>query len=113
MAKASGLYIRDKLGVKTAGAFITGNTDTVINTSKMTTSIETNESYPGNIPTSSAFSISQANIDTILSLLNANYVMHICITYLIIIMIILYIAYNITSNKCNLLFIECILGKTI
>jgi len=116
IAKTSGLSTTAKLGVMAAGAVIAGSTVTVvnsINSSKVTTSKETNIPSPGNSPTSSAFSMEpQADIDTILSLLNANYVMHICITYLIIIMLILYIADNITSNKWNLLFIERILGIT-
>nr|YP_009327816.1 hypothetical protein [Epichloe typhina]APB96775.1 hypothetical protein [Epichloe typhina] len=123
LAKTSGLYTTAKLGLMTAGAVIAGSTVTVVNTinsldsSKVTTSEATKSSsnipFPNNSPTSSAFSIEPgADLDTILSLLNANNVLHICITYLIIIMLILYIADNITSKKWNLLFIKRIFGVT-
>lgn len=123
LAKTSGLYTTAKLGLMTAGAVIAGSTVTVVNTinsldsSKVTTSEATKSSSnipsPNNSPTSSAFSIEPgADLDTILSLLNANNVLHICITYLIIIMLILYIADNITSKKWNLLFIKRIFGVT-
>jgi hypothetical protein len=110
LAKTSGLYTTAKLGLMTAVAVIAGSTVTVVNTinsldsSKVTTSEATKSSSnipsPNNSPTSSAFSIEPgADLDTILSLLNANNVLHICITYLIIIMLIFYIADNITSKK--------------
>ena len=52
-------------------------------------------------------------MDTVLSLLNANYALHVCITYLVIIILFLYIADNIMSNKWDLLFIKRIFGVTI
>jgi len=114
LVKGSTLPPLAKLGVVTVGAIIGGGTVTIINTintienSKVTTSkiiskVSTSNQPPSNNTLNSpsdAFSMEpSADMDTILSLLNANYIMHICITYLILIILVLYIADKVVTNK--------------
>lgn len=110
IAKSTGLSPAAKIGVMTAGAVIAGSTVTVfnrlssINSSNVTTS-EQARTLSSNPPSASdnhnsAFSVEPAaDMDTVLDLLNANYVLHICITYLIIIILFFYIADNVINNK--------------
>lgn len=96
VAKSTGLtpasLAQGKIGVMAAGAVIAGGTIAVVNnlsfldSSKVTTSeqaktLSSNPPSPTNSPYS-AFSVEPApDMDTVLNLLNANYVLHICITY--------------------------------
>lgn len=117
VAKSTGLSPAAKIGVITAGAVLAGSTVTVvnainsINSSKVTTSeqaktLSSKPPSPSNNP-SSAFSVEPAaDKDTILDLLNANYVLHKCITYLIVIILFFYIADYVLNNKSELLFIK-------
>lgn len=58
-----------------------------------------------------AFSIEPgADLDTVMSLLDANHILHLCILYLPIALIILYVSTMIVENKWNLIFIKNILG---
>lgn len=58
-----------------------------------------------------AFSIEPgADLDTVMSLLDANHILHLCILYLAIALIILYVSTMIVENKWNLIFIKNILG---
>jgi hypothetical protein len=63
----------------------------------------------------SAFSIEpSADLDTVMSLLDANYTLHICILYLPIVLMILYQSSRIVGNKeyaRNLIFIKNIFGE--
>lgn len=60
----------------------------------------------------SAFSIEpSADFDTVMSLLNANHILHLCILYLPIALMILYVSTMIVENKWNLIFIKNIFGE--
>ena len=132
IAKATGLSPSAKLGVMGAGALIGGSTVTVVNaigslsqkkiddagvasavkSGKLQTShtsSSTGNSGTGDGPV--AFSIEPgADLDTVISLLNANHILHICILYLSIALIILYVSTMIVENKWNLIFIKNIFG---
>jgi hypothetical protein len=114
-AKSSGLSPTAKIGVMAAGAIIGGSTVTVTNTlnsisqkkidSAAVTSTPSNPTVPTSPPTSNpssgdepaAFSIEST--DTVMSLLDANHTLHICISYLPIALMILYISTMVVENK--------------
>jgi hypothetical protein len=115
IAKASGLSPGAKIGVMAAGAIIGGATVTVVNavgsiSQKKTDNAVTSvgKSNPTIPPTSNpgsgnggvAFSIEpNADLDTVINLLDANLILHICILYLPIALMILYISTMIVENK--------------
>nr|YP_009160661.1 hypothetical protein [Hirsutella minnesotensis]AKR17990.1 hypothetical protein [Hirsutella minnesotensis] len=120
IAKTTGLSPAAKIGVMTAGAAIAGGTVSIvnaintINNSKVTTTSKDVSTKPiEKTPPSDAFSMEpSADMETILSLLNANYILHVCIAYLILVILILYTADKVISKKWNLLFIKNIFGET-
>ena len=124
IAKTTGLTPAAKVGVMAAGALIAGSTVTIANAintidnSKVTTSKEvvktsTTNTPSSNNPPSDALSVEpSADMETVLSLLNANYTLHICITYLILILLILYTADKVVNKKWNLLYIKNIFGES-
>lgn len=60
----------------------------------------------------SAFSIEpNADLDTVMNLLNSNYVLHICIAYLPIAFMFLYLSTMVLEHKWNLIFIKNIFGE--
>lgn len=133
IAKTSGLSPTAKIGVMTAGAVIGGSTVTVANTigsiiqkknddttvasasavkSNPTTHTSPSTSNPGSGDGPSAFSIEpSADLDTVMSLLDANLILHICILYLPIALMTLYVSTMIVENKWNLIFIKNIFGE--
>lgn len=126
IAKTSGLSPAAKIGVMAAGAIIGGSTVTVANAigslsqknidnagTSADKSNPTTSSCPGcGDGGCSAFSIEPgADFDTVMSLLDANHILHICILYLSIALMILYVSTMIVENKWNLIFIKNIFGQ--
>lgn len=128
IAKASGFSPTAKIGVIAAGAFIGGSTVTVVNaigsitqkkidnaavksSTSPTTSTSAQASSTQPTPTSNtggassgdgsvAFSIEpSADFDTVMSLLNANHILHLCILYLSIALMILFVSTMIVEKK--------------
>jgi hypothetical protein len=121
IAKASGLSPTAKIGVMSAGAVIGASTVTVANAigsisqKKIDNAVvasSVKSATPPTIPTSpptsnpgsgdgsAAFSIEPgADLDTVMSLLDANHVLHICILYLPIGLMILYVSTMVVENK--------------
>lgn len=132
IAKASGLSPTAKIGVMSAGAVIGASTVTVANAigsisqkkidnavvassvksaTSPTTPTSPPTSNPGSGDGSAAFSIEPgADLDTVMSLLDANHILHICILYLPIALMILYVSTMVVENKWNLIFIKNIFG---
>lgn len=130
-----GLSPTAKIGVMSAGAVIGGSTVTVANAIgslsqkkidnavaasavKSATPPTTPTSPPTSKPDSgdgpAAFSIEPgADLDTVMSLLDANHILHICILYLPIALMILYVSTMVVENKWNLIFIKYIFGEII
>lgn len=116
-----GLSPTAKIGVMSAGAVIGGSTVTVANAIgslsqkkidnavaasavKSATPPTTPTSPPTSKPDSgdgpAAFSIEPgADLDTVMSLLDANHILHICILYLPIALMILYVSTMVVENK--------------
>nr|YP_009307006.1 orf242 [Tolypocladium ophioglossoides]AOR52827.1 orf242 [Tolypocladium ophioglossoides] len=127
IAKATGLSPGAKLGVMAAGAIIGGTTVTTVNAigslyqknvdNAVTSAPKSNlttppTSNPGSDNGGPAFSIEpSADLDTVMSLLSANHILHVCILYLPIALMILYISTMIFENKWNLIFIKNIFGE--
>ena len=79
--------------------------------SNKTTSTSLPTSDPGS-GGSEAFSIEPgATLDTVMYLLDVNYILHICILYLSIALMILYVSTMVIENKWNLIYIKNIFGE--
>lgn len=115
LVKASGLSPTAKIGVMTAGAVVGGTTVTIANAmgsifQKKNNYSSTSSSNSGT--GSEAFSIEPGpDLDTVMTLLNANYILHICILSLLISLMILYISTMAIENKFYLVFIKNIFGE--
>lgn len=119
IAKASGLSPTAKIGVMTAGGVIGASTVTIVNAigsisqKKIDNAVvasSVKSSTPPTTPTlpptfntgsgSAAFSIEPgADLDTVMSLLDANHILHICILYLPIAIMILYASTMVVENR--------------
>lgn len=119
IAKASGLSPTAKIGVMSVGAVIGASTVTIANAigsisqKKIDNAVvasSVKSSTPPTTPTSpptsnpgsgsAAFSIEPgADLDTVMSLLDANHILHICILYLPIALMILYVSTMVVENK--------------
>lgn len=131
IAKASGLSPAAKIGIMTGGAAIGGIGITVTNVANsflqkridsiavnstksnpISTSISPSSSNSNNGDGPAAFSIEPgADLDTVMTLLNTNLILHICILYLPIALMILYISTMVFENKWNLTFIKNLFGE--
>lgn len=61
-----------------------------------------------------AFSVEpSADIDTVMTLLNSNLILHFCILYLMWGLLVIYLADKVIENKWNLMFIKNIFGERI
>nr|YP_010247527.1 hypothetical protein MFQ26_mgp10 [Cordyceps pruinosa]QQA36261.1 hypothetical protein [Cordyceps pruinosa] len=117
IAKGTGLPPAAKIGIMAVGALIGGSTVSVINsinsitTKKIDSSIQST-TPPSNSNNGSAFSIEPGvDLDTVINLLNANFILHLCILYLIVALIVLYLSTMVVDKHWNLIFIQNILGK--
>lgn len=131
IAAKAGVSPTAKLGIMAVGgvigcvSVILANTTNIITQKKLdnaaTSAVKssTSPTTSTNVQASSnsgygpaAFSIEPgADLDTVMSLLDANYILHICILYLPIALMTLYISTMIVENKWNLIFIKNFFGN--
>lgn len=103
----------------TIGQFIQNkidNTQKEVNNLKITKTPKSNPTISSNSGNDNdgpvAFSIEPyTDLDTVMSLLNSNLILHICILYLLVALLILYISTMVIENKWNLMFIKNIFGE--
>ena len=139
IAKATGVSPAVKLGIMGAGAIIGGVSVVVANATgsltqkkidnAVTSAVKSNPTLPtspaqtnatttseatnpgsGDVPT--AFSIEPgADLDTVMSLLDANHILHTCTLYLSVALMILYVTTMVVEKNLNLIFIKNIFGE--
>lgn len=125
IANKTALSPTAKLGLMVGGALVGGVMVTATNTansimdrkinstSNSNTGVNNTKTNEGNNGPS-AFSIEpEVDIDTVMSLLNSNYLLHICILYFIWAILILYISNKVVKNDWKLIFIKNLLGERV
>lgn len=118
-AKTAGLTPSTKLSIIGAGAVLGGAT--VVTCNAINSMIHKKNNSGTNTPPKTntggdggqnAFSIEEGpDLNTIMVLLDANYILHLCIIYLSFALAILYFSHLLVENKWNLLFIKNTFGE--
>lgn len=113
VVKSTGLPVGAKLATVLVGGVGGGAIAVATNAaySISQSSIESNSKKPPiestkNGPFSSGSSIEESNINDVFDLLYSNYILHICILYLLIILVILLISNKIVDNKLDFSFMN-------
>lgn len=110
------VLLKKKIDNAAASAALKSSTSPTTSTSAQASSTQptptSNTGGASSVDGSAAFSIEpSADFDTVMSLLNANHILHLCILYLPIALMILFISTMILENKWNLIFIRNIFGE--
>ena len=120
ITKSTGFSPAGKLGAIAFGGFAAGffavgaNAGNSIIQKKVDYSTTTSTSNTSSGSNSTSFSIEPgADMDTVMTLLNSLFMLHICILYFLWALLIIYISNKVVEKKWNLTFIENIFGKKV